>query len=250
MASRNFITPGIILRSRPVGEKNRSLDILTPDRGLIRATAYGAASPRSKLRSAAQSYHAGELFLYEDPVKHYVKISDFDVHYEFPGIRLDPKKLYAASLISEIVLASGGATQGEPESYRLVFEFLDALSDSGGSAVTRLCALAMWRYLEILGIGPDLDTDVDSAFPLPADRSLFYRFDEGGFSLRSAGGEQAFIQPNEAQFLRSQHRRSLRDNAAVRLPDGGDRRLFSLSVRIIEYQFQLRLRTLEAGMLP
>jgi DNA repair protein RecO len=250
MARRNFITPGIILRSRAAGEKNRRLDILTPDRGLLRATAYGAAGTKSKLRSAAQGFHAGELFLYEDPVKGYIKVSDIDVRQDFSGIRRDTKKLYAASLLAEIVLNSAGASEGEPESYRLIYSYFEALSDLPAAQVTLLTAIALWRYLEILGIGPDLFADSDSGAPLPEGRSLYYRFDEGGFSARNTGGEQAVLGPGEISFLRNQGRRSLPENAAVRLPEGGDRRLFAFLARVYEYQFQRRFKSLEPGFLP
>jgi recombinational DNA repair protein (RecF pathway) len=63
-----------------------------------------------------------------------------------------------------------------------------------------LTAIALWRYLEILGIGPDLFADSDSGAPLPEGRSLYYRFDEGGFSARNTGGEQAVLGPRGNQL--------------------------------------------------
>lgn len=101
--------------------------MLTPDRGVLRATAFGAAGAKSSLRSAVQTFHAGELFYYENPAKGYAKVSDFDVQYEFSSLRADPYRLYAASLLAEIALLSAAEGASEPEGYRILFEYLDLL---------------------------------------------------------------------------------------------------------------------------
>lgn len=56
MAHHTYHTDGIVLSSRPVGESNRYLTILTRDLGLVRATARSSREGRSKLRYALQNY--------------------------------------------------------------------------------------------------------------------------------------------------------------------------------------------------
>ncbi len=251
MSQRNFISPGIILRSRPSGEKNRRLEILTPQRGIVTATAYGAASQKSTLRSAVQSFHAGEMFFYTDPVKGYTKLRDIDLQFDFPGIRMDSKRLYGASLMAEILLVSSASGGEDPQTYRLTFEFLEAMDNCPAPSVARLCVLGMWRYLEIMGLAPDLEYDADSGRPLPSGAPVFYRFDEGGFSGRQAGVDQAFLKAGEMAFLKNQGRRRLVENLGVSMSDqGSDLRLFSFMSRLYQYQLQRRLYSLDAGVLP
>ena len=56
MAHHTYHTDSIILSSRPVGESNRYLSLLTRDLGLVRAVARASREGRSKLRYALQTY--------------------------------------------------------------------------------------------------------------------------------------------------------------------------------------------------
>jgi DNA repair protein RecO (recombination protein O) len=63
MSSRTFPTRGIVLRTRIIGEKDRVLVLLTPERGKISAAARGARNPKSKLAAAAQAFTLGKFLI-------------------------------------------------------------------------------------------------------------------------------------------------------------------------------------------
>lgn len=54
--SKTYLTRGIVLRVRPLGEKDRQITILTEEHGKIRASARGARNPKSKLSAITQPF--------------------------------------------------------------------------------------------------------------------------------------------------------------------------------------------------
>lgn len=55
-ASKHYLAHGIVLRVRPLGEKDRVITILTEEYGIIRASARGARSSKSKLTAVTQPF--------------------------------------------------------------------------------------------------------------------------------------------------------------------------------------------------
>ena len=246
----NYSSPGIVLRVRSVGEKNRLLDILTPRRGIVQATAYGASSPKSRLRSVTQSFYCGEMILYENPVKQFTKVVEIDVQQEFSGLRLDARKLYAASLLSELLLATRGATAEDERGYGLCYEYLRNLADAEPEKVLRFVNIVLWSFLELLGEQPNLHEDVMSPGPLPANVAVCYLHNEGGITVHAEEEQALVLQAPDRMFLINQQRRSMAENARVRLPEGADRRLFTILCSICRYIIGRPLKSLSAGLLP
>lgn len=54
--SKNYLTHGIVLRVRPLGEKDRNITIFTEEHGKIHASARGARNPKSKLSAITQPF--------------------------------------------------------------------------------------------------------------------------------------------------------------------------------------------------
>jgi DNA repair protein RecO (recombination protein O) len=55
-SSKTYLAHGIVLRVRPLGEKDRQITILTEEHGKIRASARGARNPKSKLSAITQPF--------------------------------------------------------------------------------------------------------------------------------------------------------------------------------------------------
>ncbi len=255
---RNFTTPGIILRSRSVGEKNRLLDIITPDAGIIRATAYGALSPRSSLRSRTQSFFCGEMFFYREPVKGFVKLSDADIHEEFSNLREHVKVLYAASLMAEIMITHYWGNQDDPRPYRLLYSLLYMINKIPESYLDAV-NLALWRYLEIIGEQPDATMDIKGHNRLSGPARYLFR--EGGFTGGNPGAADdseprencrslCLLQYPEMEYIRNEKGRDLAYCVSSALPDEAGRRLFGFLSRIYEYSATRPLKSLRAGVLP
>ena len=150
--NRSTSTSAIVLSLRPLGENNSSVTLLTSDNGIVYAVLYGG--PKSRLRSLVSQWNSGKVWLYENPEKNQIKISDFEVVNYHPSFSQNLFKSYAASLAAEIAIktrCAGSASQ----CHRLVSGFLDGmeLCDEEQSRLGLLRFL--WRYLELLGIQPN-----------------------------------------------------------------------------------------------
>ena len=150
--NRSTSTSAIVLSLRPLGENNSSVTLLTSDNGIVYAILYGG--PKSRLRSLVSQWNSGKVWLYENPEKNQIKISDFEVVNYHPSFSQNLFKSYAASLAAEIAIktrCAGSASQ----CHRLVSGFLDGmeLCDEEQSRLGLLRFL--WRYLELLGIQPN-----------------------------------------------------------------------------------------------
>jgi DNA repair protein RecO (recombination protein O) len=150
--NRSTSTSAIVLSLRPLGENNSSVTLLTSDNGIVYAVLYGG--PKSRLRSLVSQWNSGKVWLYENPEKNQIKISDFEVVNYHPSFSQNLFKSYAASLAAEIAIktrCAGSASQ----CHRLVSGFFDGmeLCDEEQSRLGLLRFL--WRYLELLGIQPN-----------------------------------------------------------------------------------------------
>ena len=149
--NRSTSTLAIILSLKPLGENNSSVTLLTPEAGIVYAVLYGG--PKSRLRSLVAQWNSGKVWLYENPEKNQIKISDFEVLNYHASFSQNLFKSYAASLAAELAIKTrcGGSAE---QCHRLLSGFLDGmeLCDEEQSRVGLMRFL--WRYLELLGIQP------------------------------------------------------------------------------------------------
>ncbi|MDR0387759.1 MAG: DNA repair protein RecO C-terminal domain-containing protein [Treponema sp.] len=153
--ARNFTYTALVLRVRPSGESNREVTFLTAEEGLIRATVFGG--PKSKLRAHAALYHEGMLWVYRNPVKTLMKVTDFDVRAWRPGIRELYERAMAAQAVAETVLAAQGGGGGWEEALALTGSALDALDGADEAACRQVIIRFLWNWAEILGQRPEID---------------------------------------------------------------------------------------------
>ena len=152
---RTAILTAIILRSRPSGESNSEVYLLTGEEGIIRATVFGG--PKSKLRAHVSPYNSGRVWVYRDKSKEYAKLSDFDVQFWRPGLRELYDRSMAASAIADTILASHGGGGEWGSALKLAAETLDALEKANEEQCGRLLIYFLWRWVGFLGIQPHID---------------------------------------------------------------------------------------------
>jgi len=153
--SRSFHTEGIILKNYRFGEIHKGVLFLSPTEGLVDAVAFGAYSPKGKLRTVTDPLCTGTLYLYKDPVKGLVKITDMDCRTFYPGIRESVRKFFHASVFLETVLKTFG---GEgPSIFRLLIETLTLLEALPEDRTTELLIQFLFRYLSFAGIAPHME---------------------------------------------------------------------------------------------
>ncbi|MDR2542533.1 MAG: recombination protein O N-terminal domain-containing protein [Treponema sp.] len=153
--SRTAAYSALVLRSRPSGESNSEVFLLTAEEGLIKATVFGG--PKSKLRAFASPYNSGQVWIYRDKAKDYAKLSDFDVRSWRPGLREMYERSMAAAAISDTILSSHGGGGEWAAAIKLAAETLDTLENASEELSGRLLVYFLWRWAGFLGIQPFID---------------------------------------------------------------------------------------------
>lgn len=259
--NRSFSTDALVLSARIIGEDNRIVTFLSPERGVFDAILYGGR--KSKLRSMVSPFHSGKGWFYNDESRHSMKITDFDPVSFRPALRESLYKTCAASFAAELVIKTQGGTQPEELSrlWLLVNGFLDGLDLSSDEDAHLGTLRFIWRYLELLGMQPDASGcevcghsffDADTVFlHKNADNMLEY-YDEARhvFLCHECAERQQDLIPVTEEGMQYLAALSVLSPSAVRkLPVHTEtyRTLHDLLYRLIVTETGLKFRTLDAG---
>ena len=153
---RNSIESAVVLKSARMGEIHRSVTLLTPQRGVLYATAHGAGKAASKLKAAAIPFACVTAYLYHDPVRDSFKVTDVEPLDLHGAIRADLGKFFTASLWVEIVLRSHGGGTEATALHALLVTGLRTLDAAAATQVGAVSVQVLWRCLQLLGLAPDL----------------------------------------------------------------------------------------------
>jgi DNA repair protein RecO (recombination protein O) len=197
--SRNFRTGGIVLRNNRFGEIHKGVTLLSPEHGLLSAVAYGAYSAKGKLRSITNPLCAGTFFLYRDPVKDAVKITDMDCRDFFEGVRSSIVKFFIASVWLETVLKTFGGDA--PETFSLLHGSLRLLDACAEETAPRLLVQFLWRYLDLAGSLPDTEACAGCGETRGETGGLVYRRGNLGFFCHGCAGASEGTVPLSAGAL-------------------------------------------------
>jgi DNA repair protein RecO (recombination protein O) len=150
---RNLVYEALTLRARESPGGSRILTLMTAESGLVDVFVFGG--PKSKLRSLAAPYASGRAFVYLDPVKDFQKLSDFEVRDSYPALRDDLDRLWSAGLVAELLIKTSGGGGDFPLVHNLALQCFAALDLCPAGASTPQLLLFLWRFVELLGLGPD-----------------------------------------------------------------------------------------------
>ncbi|TVR02842.1 MAG: DNA repair protein RecO [Spirochaetaceae bacterium] len=243
--SRSSTTEVVILRNGRIGEIHKNVWMLSPDLGLISAIAHGAYSQKGKLRGVTNPFSFGRCYLYTDPVKKSVKITDLAVHEFFPGLREDVAKFYTASLWAELVLRTFGGGGESGTLFSLLVESLHALDATTGFEPVTVQFL--WRYLGVSGLQPDLDECAVCGAPLSAGRA--WDASHGGFLCPACAqtADRAELTAGAAAYLRHSGTLSLSDSLHIRLEAAALSNAKRVLYRIVQDVAETPLNSLRIG---
>jgi DNA repair protein RecO (recombination protein O) len=177
--TRLFTYSALVLRVRPSGESNREAWFLTAEEGIINATVFGG--PKSRLRAHVAPFHRGKLWIYRNPVRDSRKVTDFDVVSWRPGIRELYERSAAAAAVAETALVSQGGGGNWNDALDLAEGALEALDNAGEELCVRVFVHFLWRWMELLGLRPELNVCGVCACEAPRDGLLWYSKSQGGF---------------------------------------------------------------------
>ena len=248
--NRSSQCPAIILSIRPLGENNSSVTLLTPTQGVIYAILYGG--PKSKLRSLVAQWNSGNIWLYNNPEKKQIKISDFEVKNYHSTFTESLFKLYAASLAAELAIKTkcGGSND---ICFNLISGFLDGMELCNEEQSKLGLIRFLWRYLELLGIQPPahccgscgksfLDTNLSNN-----DISYYNSFDNS-FICTDCGKGQLPIKTEALQYLSAVSVLPPSEVRKLQIDKEGYQQIKDIVFFLIENSVEQRLNTIATSM--
>lgn len=245
---RTRTTEAIILKNSRIGEMHKGVVMLTPSEGLLRPIAHGAYSQKGKLRGTTNFLCTGTAYLYADPVRESLKLTDMDVNSYFSGIREDLTRFYTASLWAEIILQSYGSGDATGDVFRLLVAALEVLDFASPSSASLTSIQFLWRFLRLSGLEPDLDVCAISGEALAADRPIFFSRTDSGFCGPSYAQEHMIAwQPGAAAYMRHTVLQPFSESLRVTPPDGAAVRIKRVLYAALQDQLERPIRTLESG---
>lgn len=185
-----YKTVGLVLRRTDLGEADRIITFLTPDRGKLRAVARGVRRAKSRLGGHLELFSEVELMVAEG--RNLDKVASARLQRHFGAMVEDYTRLAYGYLFAEILdrLLEEGTALPEPfELTRTVWSELDA-----GRTGALLELFFKLRLLAALGYAPELSACAVCRRPANQDEEYFFNLGQGGIVDRacSGAGDSAF----------------------------------------------------------
>ena len=121
-----YTVDGLVLREVNVGENDKMLTLLTPDKGRIGVMAKGTRSVKSKVLATAQLYTYGNYEIYEKGDFKWLRGGS--VIEGFYGIRDDIEKLSLAAYIADVACELSGEDESATDILRMTLNTFFAIS--------------------------------------------------------------------------------------------------------------------------
>ncbi len=153
-STRTYRTTGINLRSKPSGEADRLMTILTKEHGLIRAIAPSARKQKSSLSGRSGLFVVNDLLIAKG--KSMDKITQAESLQSFPKLSLDIKKLTAGQYLAELALQQALSEQSQEGLFYLLLEHLDRLEQATNDYILPRLTHAVFQLLALAGIAPQM----------------------------------------------------------------------------------------------
>ena len=148
-----FITKGLVLKQQKVGEKNRLITVLTENRGVIRAFAYGAESIKNA-KNAATTMFSYSTFTISESKSSFI-IEDSVVIETFFGLRNNISKLALAQYVLELGYVFSPENNYSGEFLRIILNTLWFLS-KGKKNESLLKSVIELRLISMSGYAPSI----------------------------------------------------------------------------------------------
>ncbi|MGK7909616.1 MAG: DNA repair protein RecO [Synechococcus sp.] len=152
---RIYRATGINLKVIPLGEADRIMTILTPERGLIRAVASGARQQKSLLGGRTELFAINQLEVTEG--RSLDRISQADMVQNFSHLRSSLAKLTVAQYWAEVVLYQALSEQPQEALFLVLLEHLERLERSPtATSPIPLLVHGLYHLLAIAGLAPQV----------------------------------------------------------------------------------------------
>ncbi len=229
-----------------MGESNRLLSLLTPELGILRATAFGALKSKGKLHGYTSHLAYGSGDLYHDPVKGFWKLSSVDGGETFVNIGTNLKAYFAGCVMAEIYPHLFWNETDGPYFFDLMKQSLYCLNDCSEKDVDYILIQYLWRLLVVLGFAPDFEHCCKTGVPLDGETSIYYQKSYNGFtSAELSDSRHLMIHRGVIKYLKYTYDLSLEKSLKVTLSDQDISTLKSILIAHIQNEINYSLKTIK-----
>jgi DNA repair protein RecO (recombination protein O) len=246
---RSSTTPAIVLRKARVGEIHKALTLLTPERGLVQAMAYGALKIGSRMSTVSEPFHLLKAWLYHDPVRDQYKLTDAESLAAHDELRRSVAKFYTASLWAEACLRSFGGGQESDALFGLLAEGLRLLDLAPEGGELRLSAQFLARFLAIAGHRLDLEQCGRCGLAFEPQAIVYVSREEGSLVCVSCRGEGSFLAlpPGARRYLSVTADMPLAQAASVGLEQASLSALRAALYLLVQSSLEAPLKSLDCA---
>lgn len=265
-ASASYSTRALVLRVRPLGEKDRLVTLFSEDRGRISAVAKGSRGPKSKMGALAQPFVRARFLLASGRSLHI--ITQAEIEESHTHLSADLLRLGWASLACELAdrLPEGVPDLEAWQILAVTLGHLNVMQPVGeGNAPDRQAqdaaadSTGAWflsQWLRHQGYSPTIGVCVDCGAKVtpqgtPGEvgvgATVAYSTAQGGTLCRACSGRDGARLTLNAEALRTWHRleRSLRPPPALQLTPSANHDLFLGLQRSLAPHLERRLKSQE-----
>jgi DNA repair protein RecO (recombination protein O) len=201
--SRTYTVTGINLKAIPLGEADRLLTILSPERGLIQAVAPGARKQSAKLGGRSSLFVVNQLMLAQG--KNLDRITQAEGIESFPGLATHLGRLTAGQYLAEVVLCQ--AIPGEPQAdlFGLLCEHLRRIEAAPAPESLAYLCQALFHLLALAGLAPQVyrcglsQAPIEPNFQTP-DWHVMFSLGLGGIVLPDAESIDTVLRLNALEL--------------------------------------------------
>jgi DNA repair protein RecO (recombination protein O) len=152
--SQTYKTIGINLKSKPMGETDRLLTILTPEVGLVRAVAPGSRKHQSRLGGRSDLFVINDCLVVKG--KQLDKLIQAETVRRFPGLGQHLGRLTASQYLAEVVLLMALSDSPQPELFHVFVEHLGRLETAPPGALMAALCHGLYHLLALAGVAPEV----------------------------------------------------------------------------------------------
>ena len=171
---------GIVLRNRDLGEADRVVTLLCPDKGKIDAVARGARRPRNRLVGLTLPFNLLRMSLFKGHGLD--QLSQAEGIKSFQGLRGDLTKLACASYLAELVMEFLPEHEPNPAVFNLFVRSLASLEQN--HPPENLLRFFELRLMDLSGFRPSLDACLACGAPWDGFDEVLFAPADGGFYCR------------------------------------------------------------------
>lgn len=201
MATRK--TQAITLRLTDYRESSQILSVFSRDFGRMSLIAKGSKRERSRTHGSIDLFQLVEMVFIEKPAAHLAILTESRLLEDFPGLRSQLARGYAAFFISELLLGLTEESDPDPLLFELTVTALGMLSQTGRTNVV-LHAFEV-HLLERIGLFPRLDGCAWCGAAFRPGKEVAFAATAGGIvcpKCEGAVAERTYVSPGALAMLR------------------------------------------------